>query len=108
MKLSNLIGGALLFGAAAAAVPAVARAEATKTYQVTGPVLEVTDSTITVQKGKEKWQLARDKDTKSPADVKVGDKVTIEYTMSAKNIESKGGAKTDKTDKGAGGAAKTK
>jgi cytochrome c1 len=111
MKLSNLIGGALLFGAAAAAVPGGARAEATKTYQVTGPVLEVTASTITVQKGKEKWQLARDKDTKSPADVKVGDKVTIEYTMSAKSIESKGGAKpdkADKADKGAGGAAKTK
>jgi cytochrome c1 len=108
MKLSNLIGGALLYLAAAAAVPTVARAEATKTYQVTGPVLEVTGSTITVQKGKEKWQLARDKDTKSPAEVKVGDKVTIEYTMSAKTIESKSGAKPDKTDKSAGGPAKTK
>jgi hypothetical protein len=104
MKLSRLIGGGLLALAAAVAVPDVARAEATKTYQVTGPVLEVTDSTITVQKGKEKWQLARDKETKTPSDVKVGDKVTIEYTMSAKNIESKGGAKPDK----GAGPAKTK
>jgi len=92
MKLSSLIGGGLLALATAATVPGAARAEATKTYQVTGPVLEVTDSTITVQKGKEKWQLARDKGTKAPSDVKVGDKVTIEYTMSAKNIESKGSA----------------
>ncbi len=90
MKLSNLIGAGLLSLAAAVAVPGPARAEATKTYQVTGPVLEVTDSTITVQKGKEKWQLARDKGTKAPNDVKVGEKVTIEYTMSAKSIEPKG------------------
>jgi hypothetical protein len=94
MKLSNLIGGGLLALSTALAAPATAHAETTKTYQVTGPVLEVTDSTITVQKGKEKWQLARDKETKAPSDVKVGDKVTIEYTMSAKNIESKTPAKT--------------
>ena len=92
MKLSSLLAGGLLSLAVGIIVPGAVRAEATKTYQVTGPVLEVTDSTITVQKGKEKWQIARDKETKAPSDVKVGDKVTIEYTMSAKNIESKGGA----------------
>ncbi|HEY6475594.1 MAG TPA: hypothetical protein VI456_03380 [Polyangia bacterium] len=105
MKLSTLIRAGALTLAAVAAVPGAARAESTKTYQVTGPVLEVTDSTITVQKGKEKWQLARDKETKSPADVKVGDKVTIEYSMTAKNIESKGAAKPDKS---AGGSPKAK
>ena len=104
MKLSSLLGGGLLLLTVAITVPGAARAEATKTYQVTGPVLDVSDSTITVQKGKEKWQLARDKETKSAGDVKVGDKVTIEYTMSAKNIESKGSAKPDK----GAGAAKTK
>ena len=102
MKLSSLIGGALLALATVVTVPGAAHAESTKTYQVTGPVLEVTDSTITVQKGKEKWQLARDKETKGASDVKFGDKVTIEYTMTAKTVESKGGAKADK------GAAKTK
>lgn len=90
MKLSSVFGGALLALATTVTVPGPAHAEATKTYQVTGPVLEVTGSTITVQKGKEKWQLARDKETKGPSEVKVGDKVTIEYTMSAKNIEAKG------------------
>ncbi|MDG0815746.1 hypothetical protein [Bdellovibrio svalbardensis] len=60
---------------------------AAKTYQVTGPVLEVTDSKIIVEKGKDKWEMDRGEATKS--DVKVGQKVTIEYTMTAKNIEVK-------------------
>lgn len=58
-------------------------------YQVTGPVLEVSDSKIVVQKGKEKWEIARTPGTKVPADVKVGDKVTVEYTMSATDISVK-------------------
>ena len=62
-------------------------------YQVTGPVLELTDSKIVVQKGKEKWELARDAGTKVTGDIKVGDKVTVEYKMTATSIESKGGAK---------------
>ncbi len=74
-------------------VPGIASAATTKTYQVTGPVLAVTDTSITVQKGKETWEVARGKETKGPADVKVGDKVTIEYTMTATSIEGKGAAK---------------
>ena len=58
-------------------------------YQVTGPVLELTDTKIVVQKGKEKWELARTPDTKVTGDLKVGSKVTIEYTMTAKAIEAK-------------------
>lgn len=57
-------------------------------YQVTGPVLEVTDSKIVVQKGKEKWEIAKDASTKAP-DVKVGDKVTVEYKMTATDIIAK-------------------
>jgi hypothetical protein len=60
-----------------------------KTYQVTGPVLEMTESTITVQKGDEKWQVARDPGTKVKGDLKVGSKVTIEYQMVAKDVEVK-------------------
>jgi hypothetical protein len=59
-------------------------------YQVTGPVLELTDSKIVVQKGKEKWEIARTPDTKVTGALKVGSKVTIEYTMTAKTIEAKG------------------
>ncbi len=62
----------------------------TATYQVTGPVLEVKGDSITVQKGKEKWEIAKDKDTKIAGDLKVGSKVTIHYTMKATSVEVKG------------------
>ena len=64
-----------------------------KDYQVTGPVLEVTDSMIAVQKGSDRWELAKDSNTKTTGEVKVGDKVTVHYTMTAASIESKGTAK---------------
>jgi len=60
-----------------------------KTYQVTGPVLEVTPTSITVQKGDEKWQIARDKSTKVTGDLKVGAKVTIQYRMVGVDVEVK-------------------
>lgn len=75
---------------AAATLAAVSLAVAApKAYQVTGPVLEVNDSTIVVQKGTERWEIARDAKTKSDGEVKVGDRVTIHYWMSAKEIEVK-------------------
>lgn len=58
-------------------------------YQVTGPVLDVTDSKIVVEKDKEKWEIARDKDTKVTGDLKKGAKVTIQYRMTATSIEAK-------------------
>jgi len=86
----------LLFAIAAASSLTVSslRAEAPNSYQVTGPIVEVTDSKIVVMKGKDKWELARTADTKVTGDLKVGGKVTIEYSMSAKSIE----AKADKAD----------
>lgn len=68
----------------------------TTAYQVTGPVLAVTNDSITVQKGKEKWEIARDKDTKIAGDLKVGSKVTIHYTMKATSVEVKGEEKKKK------------
>jgi hypothetical protein len=70
-------------------IPALVFAAPVKTYQVTGPVLEVTDTMIAVQKGKDRWELARDKDTKVTGDLKVGAKVTIEYVMTAGKVEVK-------------------
>lgn len=60
-----------------------------KSYQVTGPIVELTESTIVVQKGDEKWEIARTAETKAPANLKVGAKVTVHYTMHAKSIEAK-------------------
>ncbi|HET6281062.1 MAG TPA: hypothetical protein VFH73_08850 [Polyangia bacterium] len=71
-------------------------AGATKTYQVTGPVLEVKDDVVVVQKGKEKWEIARTPETKITGDLKVGSKVTIEYRMTATAVEVKGGDKPAK------------
>ncbi len=74
-------------------------AAGSKTYQVTGPVLELKDDMIVVQKGNEKWEVARDKDTKVTGDLKVGSKVTIMYTMKAATVEAKSDAKVDKKKK---------
>ena len=71
------------------------RAETPNSYQVTGPIVEVTDAKIVVMKGKDKWELARTADTKVTGELKVGAKVTIEYSMTAKTIE----AKADKAEK---------
>ncbi len=72
---------------ASLAVPA--RAAAPRTYQVTGPVLELTSDTIVVQKGKDRWEIARDAGTKVTGDLKVGSKVTIEYRMTAAAVDVK-------------------
>ncbi len=64
-----------------------------KTYQVTGPILEIKGDVIVVQKGNDKWEVAKDAATKITGELKVGAKVTIEYTMTAKTIEVKPEAK---------------
>lgn len=75
-------------GAALLAATSLHAADA-KGYQVTGPVLEVTPTTITVQKGNDRWELARDSKTKIKGELKVGSKVTIYYTMVATEVEVK-------------------
>lgn len=86
MKRTALLTAALMLASSLAFA-------GTKTYQATGPVLEVKDDMIVVQKGKEKWEIAKDKDTKVTGDLKVGSKVTVQYTMKAASIEAKGGEK---------------
>ena len=68
-------------------------------YQVTGPVLELRDDVIVVQKGTEKWELARDKTTVITGDLKVGAKVTVYYTMEASKVEVKEVPKVPATPK---------
>ena len=76
-------------------VATVAFAAGPKTYQVTGPVLEMTADMIAVQKGKDRWEIARDAATKVIGDLKVGSKVTIEYTMKAAAVEVKEAKKAE-------------
>jgi cytochrome c1 len=67
--------------------------------QVTGPVFEVTDTKIVVEKGKEKWTIARTPGTTVVGDLKKGSKVTVYYTMSASKIEVKDEKKKDEKKK---------
>jgi hypothetical protein len=64
-----------------------------KDYQVTGPISDLTDDVITVEKGKEKWEIGRGKDTKVTGELKKGNKVTVHYKMKATNIEAKDAGK---------------
>jgi hypothetical protein len=80
-----------LLAAASLALSSAAFAAGAKTYQVTGPVLEATDTMIAVQKGKDRWEINRDANTKVTGDLKVGEKVTVTYTMSATDVEVKAG-----------------
>jgi hypothetical protein len=97
LLLTTLLSLALALGASAQEkAPAAAKGEkAAKTekadkYQVTGPVLEVTDTTIVVEgRGKERHEFARNADTKVEGDLKVGSKVTVKYTMTAASVEVK-------------------
>jgi len=85
MKLNTLFS---LVAAGTLALSSTASAGA-KSYQVTGPIVEVNDSMIVVTKGKERFEIDRDSNTKVTGDLKVGEKVTIMYTMTAKDVEVK-------------------
>jgi hypothetical protein len=61
-----------------------------KTYQATGPVVDVRDDAIVIDKGKEgKWEIARDANTKVNGTLQKGTKVTVYYRMQATEIEAK-------------------
>ena len=85
-----------LLAAASLALSSAAFAAEAKTYEVTGPVLEVNDSMIAVQKGKDRWEINRDANTKVTGDLKVGEKVKITYTKSATDVEVKAGKSAKK------------
>ena len=78
---------------AAALFAAPAFASGPDAYQVTGIVKDVSADTITVMKGKEKFEIASGADTTA---VKAGDKVTIHYKMTATSVEVKTAAKATK------------
>ena len=56
----------------------------------------MTDDAITVQKGQERWEIARTAGTKVTGDLKVGAKVTVEYRMTATSVEVKPAAAAPK------------
>jgi len=83
------------------------RAEQPKEYQVTGPVVALTDGVITVDKGGEKWEIGRSAATKIDGKLAVGSRVTVYYRMGATAIDVKDAAKAaPKTDAKADAKAK--
>lgn len=74
-----------------------AQAQSPDKYQVTGQVVEVTDSMIVVMKGKERFEMARDASTKITGDIKVGAKITAKYKITATSVEVKAAAAAKKT-----------
>ena len=98
--LASLMVFSWLAGAAMAAEP--------RTYQVTGPVLDVKEDTFVVQKGDEKWEIGRDKNTRIKGELKKGSRVTVQYRMHASSIDVRDDDKTKaKTEeKKAGSKAK--
>jgi hypothetical protein len=81
----------LALALAVLAAPALARQPST--YQVTGEVLEVSDDLIVLQKGKEKFEIARTPDTKVTGNLEKGGKATVEYRMTAATAQAKGASK---------------
>lgn len=71
------------------------------TYQATGPVVEVTEKKIVIQKTKSTtWEFARTPDTKVKGDLKVGSTITVQYSMTAVSTEPKAAEKAaPKTEK---------
>ncbi len=70
--------------------PTAALAAAAKKYQVTGTVIALTDDVVTIQKPDgDKWELNRDPKAVVKGTLKVGEKVTVQYTMTATAIEVK-------------------
>jgi len=82
-KVIVVIGVLLIVAAFAFARPPKAD------YQWTGTVLEANGDHLVVEKGKEKWEFAFDKDTKVTGTLKVGAKVTVRYLMKATSVEAK-------------------
>ena len=96
--MKTLLNALVVAGALQLAILSAFSAETAKTYQVTGPILELTDKAIIVQKGDERWEVARDEKTRIDGDLKVGNKVTIHYRMLAVSVEAKAAAKSEKSD----------
>ena len=81
-------------------IASFALAGAPKNYQVTGPVLEFDGDHITVMKGKEKHEIAFDKDVKvTGGEIKKDATVTVHYKMIAVSVEVKAPPKAEKPPK---------
>jgi hypothetical protein len=81
--------GSLVLALAATLIFAGSALADDHSYQVTGPVTAVSDTSITVTKSGKPWTVSRDSGTKVTGDLAVGSKVTISYHMTADTVTVK-------------------
>jgi hypothetical protein len=55
--------------------------------QITGSLVAITDTTLTILNGNERQEVARTADTKGTHSLKVGDKITVTYTITPSNAK---------------------
>jgi hypothetical protein len=89
MKNLTVLRRALLIAVASAFVIGSPVFADDHNYQVTGPILSITPTSIVVKKGKDPWEVSRDASTQVTGDLKVGAKVTIKYHMVADTVTVK-------------------
>jgi type 1 fimbria pilin len=78
-----------LLAALSLALSGTVFAAGSKTYQITGTVVEATGSKVTVEKGTERFEFDIDPAMiKGSAELKVGSTVTVTYVMSATKIDT--------------------
>jgi hypothetical protein len=85
--VTRIAAAVVLFAMTLSLMTSTTFARPPKKYQVTGKILEVTADFIAVDKAGERWEVGRDSSTKVTGDLKVGSKVTIEYSMSASKAD---------------------
>ncbi|MCE2863901.1 MAG: hypothetical protein RIR76_2642 [Verrucomicrobiota bacterium] len=79
-----------------------------KEYQVTGPIVALTDDVITVDKSGEKWEIGRSGATKVTGKLAVGSRVTVHYRMGATAVDVKDDGKGKSADAAKGAKAAPK
>lgn len=84
----TLIAAALVMALAMGLGAASAQA-AKHSYEMEGPVVEVNDSSIVVRHAGRNWEIYREGSTQLESDVRPGDRVRVEYTMTATHLEVK-------------------
>ena len=73
-------------------ITTAAFAGGTESYVVSGPVVEVKDHAIVIQKrgpGRQKVEIERNSETKVTGSLKVGSMVKVSYRMVADGVEAK-------------------
>jgi hypothetical protein len=94
--------------AAASALLLVASASiaAPERYQMTGPITEITDEKIVIEKDGVSREFKRAPETKVEGYMKVGEKITVRYELVAVTVDAMNPTSTN--DKSEGSAKKSK